>query len=269
MITSESLKSLLTAIVLERNDENTEAIGLGGSFARGTASQYSDVDIAHFVYSLPDRARKHYTYRDGRMVNFAMKSIPAEREALYRPERAIFLVPGFRDIQILLDKHGTLTAFIQEVQAFSWEPLQSSANAYASNAMMIETEFAYKILTALHQENKEALAYETMNLLMALTEIMAVQNGVLIQTNSTYFQQVHQSAGDDSAWTRYHRIAAGINQIVAPWPPLTLRGIATLHVFVEMVGLFRPILLQEHKVVIETAAQAIKDMLDNHYPLAL
>jgi predicted nucleotidyltransferase len=258
---TESLESLLAAIVIECSDENTESIGLGGSYARGTATPLSDVDIAQFVYVLPDRDRKRYAYRDGRLVSYSIKSLDLEREALKRPERAIWLVPGFRDMQILSDEHGTLAAFIQEIQSFAWEPLQAAADAYASNALMLETEFAYKILAALLNGNDEALAYETMNLLMALTGIVAVQRGVLIQSNSTYFQQVQHSVSLDSSWTRYHRIAAGVDQAGASQRPLAARGLAILHLFLETRDLLRPILLKQHREVVEATAQAIRETL--------
>ena len=269
MSSAWSLESLLTAIVHERDDENTEAIALGGSFARGTATEYSDIDIAHFVNVLPEHNRKQYTYRDGRMVNCSMKSLALEQVALHQPERAIFLVPGFRDMRILLDRQGTLARFVQEVQAFDWAPLLSAADAHASYAMMIEAESPYKILTALRQENHAALAYETMGLFLALTHIMAVQRGVLVLSNNSYMQQVEHSIGQLSSWARYHRLAAGVEEIASDWPPLITRGLATLHVFVESVKLLHAVLLPTHREVVETTADVVSDVLAMHYLLRL
>jgi|GEM_PF-4318644 len=48
MLKSESIEFILTPLIQELANDNTEGIGLGGSFARGTATEFSDVDIAHF-----------------------------------------------------------------------------------------------------------------------------------------------------------------------------------------------------------------------------
>lgn len=268
MSSAESIESLLAAIVTECNDENTEAIALGGSYARGTATRYSDVDIALFVSVLPDRYRKHYIFRDGYMVNYSMKSLAQERLALLQPERAIFLVPSYRDMRILLDNQGSLAEFMRKVYAFTWEPLQSAANAHASYRMMIEAEFPFKILSALQQENHAALAYETMNLLHALTEIMAVKRGVLVQTNSTYMQQVEQSLGLQSPWTRYHRLAAGLDEIVSPWSALTVRGLAILLLFIETAQLLDSVLLPDHREVVQTTERTLNEFMVSRYPLS-
>jgi hypothetical protein len=261
MSASWSFDVLLHTLVQERIDDNTEAIALGGSYARGTATVFSDIDIAQFVRVLPDHGRKAYSYRDSHMVNISLKSLHQERAALQQPDLAIWLVPSYRDLRILYDRNGALAAFIQDIRVFVWEPLQAAADALVSYGMMIESEFPYKILSALQQENIHALAYETMNLINALTRLIAIQRGIMIESNSTYFQQVQQTLGVYSTWTRYHQIALGLDELPSPYAPLMLRGIATLHLFVESAKLFQPILLPPHHDLVMTTANAVADAL--------
>src|SRR5260370_1138114 len=80
-----------------------------------------------------------------------------------------------------------------------------------------------------------AVAYATAELLSGLTEAVAVQRGVLVKSDSTYYRQVQESAGQGSAWTRYHRLAAGIASAPSEYAPATARGIAALLLYVETV----------------------------------
>jgi len=253
--------ALLEAIIAEVNDENTVALALGGSYARGTPTPYSDVDIARFVKVLPERYNKHFYWRDGRIINISTKSIARERENIKRPENAIFTVPAFREVRILVDKTGEFTSFQQELLALTWESMQPAADDYASDEMMLIAEDAHKILSALYENNAEGLAYATIMLFRELTHTLAVQGGVWVQTNSTYARQVEERVGVDSAWTRYHRLAGGID----PTPPgsdgLRARAIAGLHLYAESANLLRTILLPQHRDVVENTVRVIREAL--------
>ncbi len=85
----------LSTLVAELDDETVTAIILGGSYARGDATPYRDVDLARFVKEPPERTQqKRFTYRDGRLMSIVTRTIPQYRESFSVPERAIFVVPG-------------------------------------------------------------------------------------------------------------------------------------------------------------------------------
>jgi hypothetical protein len=50
---------------------------------------------------------KKFTSREGRLVSIGFKAIAGVRSELARPERAIFIVTGFR--RVLLDKDGAVS----------------------------------------------------------------------------------------------------------------------------------------------------------------
>src|SRR5207249_4201988 len=58
----------LNALVAELDDEDVVGIILGGSYVRGEATPYSDVDIARFVADASKLRPKRFLYRDGRLV---------------------------------------------------------------------------------------------------------------------------------------------------------------------------------------------------------
>ncbi len=138
---------LLHALVDELNSPTTITIVLGGSYARGDATPYSDVDIVHFVTVAPSNPHRTYRYIDGRLISIATRTLDWYRTALTQPPRAIFAVPALRHARILLDKDGTFHAFQQELQTFTWEPLQESANQYISHMIMNSAEDVHKLLS--------------------------------------------------------------------------------------------------------------------------
>jgi len=199
------------------------------------------------------------------MINVSKKSLANEHVALTHPERAIFLVPGFRDLRILLDPTGTVATFVQDIQKVVWEHLQPEADAYASYHMMLESEFPFKILNALQQENSEAQVYETMNLMNALTEIMAVQRGIFIQSNQTYFQQVQENMGYRSRWTYYHHLTTGIQPLAPTMPTISGQCLAVLYLFIETASELSSILRHDHSVVVNMTVNEIRRVLDDRY----
>ncbi len=57
----------LSTLIAELNNDGVTAIALVGSYVRGDATPYSDVDILRFVREIPERA-KQYTYVQGRLM---------------------------------------------------------------------------------------------------------------------------------------------------------------------------------------------------------
>lgn len=264
MTTPSSIEPLLAQIVDEIVGPNTEAIALGGSYARGTATHFSDLDLAHFVLNLPPTRQKYHVFRSGILVNVGQKSLALERTALTQPDRAIVIVPAYRELRVLYDPHGTLARFIADVQSFTWEPLQSAANAFTSTMLMLATEAPFKIASALEADNAAAVAYETAQIFLALTRFVAVQRGVMVQTNSTYLRQVQDAVGASSRWTQLHRIAGGIAKLTDQPLTLEVRGLAALLLFAMTAEMLQDSSLPEHLPVIMETAQFARDFVERH-----
>jgi hypothetical protein len=81
---------------------------------------------------------KKFSYRERRLVSIGFKAIAGVRSELARPERAIFIVSGYR--RVLLDKDGSVSKLMREIETFKWEPLQRAADNYTSFGMMIYAE---------------------------------------------------------------------------------------------------------------------------------
>ncbi len=257
-------EAFLGRLVAELDSDDVTAIILKGSYARGDATSYSDIDLTQIVKHPPEEAQqKRFLYREGRLISLSTRTLAQERARLAVPEQAIFVVQGIREARILLEKDGAFSALQQEARAFSWESLQAAANDYVSRVLMLHTEYVHKILRALLLHDEIALSETTLDLLFVLTEAVAVQHGVLVSSGNTYFRQVQETAGTDSAWTYYHRLVGGMDtSSVQPLSGET-RGVAALRLYQETVKLLRPILCASHRDVMEESVAVIEQALSD------
>jgi hypothetical protein len=254
----------LSKLVTEFDETTVTAMVLVGSYARGDATLYSDVDMIRFVYDMPEQAQqKLYTYRDGRLIGLVTRTLSQYREWFTLPQHALFVVPSIREARILLDREGAFSRLQQEAHSFAWEPLQAAANAYASTIMMEYTEYVHKILRALLLGDELALSEMILDLLAAVADAVTVQRGILATSGNTYFRQVQESIGLESAWTRYHRFISGIGNMSRGMVSIEASGVAALRLYKETAQLLRSALVSPNREVIEQTVLVIDHALSS------
>lgn len=177
------------------------------ALSRETPPPYSDLDLAHIVDDSYTGPEKKFYYRGNLLVSVNSRTLEWWRRAITLPERAIFVVPAMRSARILLDPDGMFARYQSELADFSWAPLQPAADLFAAAATAAQAETVHKILGALWRG--EGLYEPTVMLALDMTQVMAVQSGVMIDGSASYLRQVRAAVGDDSAWSRYHRITTG------------------------------------------------------------
>lgn len=265
-MSSSSLKGVVSdeflhSCVAEMDEGCVTAIILGGSQARGDATRYSDVDFMRLVKTPEDVKPKRYMYREGRLVSIGTRTIAKYRASMQDPESAIFVVPSMREARILLDKDGEFARFQQEARSFTWEPLQELANEQAGTLLMLFSEYAHKILGSMLVRDEIALASAVNELLYQMTLAMAIQRGVLIESGNSYFRQVEHSVSFGSAWTRYHLVVAGLEQVVSQRSNIEERAIAALRLYQETLVIMRDALQPMHREVAEQTSRIIEEAL--------
>ena len=87
----------------------------------------------------------------------------------------------------------------------------------------------------------------------------ALCHKTLITSESTYYHQVQEAAGLDSAWTRSHRIATGLEAGPTSIAPLRARGIAVLHVYRETFVFARPVMQTDHRAIAEQVLRVVQE----------
>jgi predicted nucleotidyltransferase len=246
----------LNTLTADLDGPGIQGIALGGSYARGDATHYSDVDIALFMREDVDVPPRRFFARRDKVVSVSAKVPSAIRKEIERPERAIWVVRGLAACRILIDKTRAVSELLSELRAFQWEPLQPAADRYAARYMALYAEAALKILGALQRNDNSAIANATHTLVSLMTEIVAVQRGVMIESDHTYYRQVQESAGLDSVWTSYHNIAIGVTPLDVPSSnALAMRALSSLHLYRETLSLVKLTMTREQ---IEVAQQVVR-----------
>ena len=248
-----SLKSL----VERYRTPNVQAIAITGSHARddGSASEYSDIDLLIFTHQ-PEEPGYTLEIINGTLISLSRSTITDKREELAHPRTAIWAVPGLRQARSLHDPDGAFGELQQIALDFQWEPMQAQVDAYASELLMGYAEEAHKILTGLARHDEATIMYPAWGMVVGMGQALAIQRGLIIPTENTFFDAVQTSAGRDSLWTRYYRLAAGFDILPQPSPAI-VRGVASLFLFAETVALLRPILRPTDIPVIDRALELI------------
>jgi len=229
-----------------------------GSYARGQESKYSDVDFDIFVSKLPEGPYDRYTlgYWDHKLTSLKYTLLDEERSALTNPRRAVWAVPGLREMKILLDKNGSLSALQQAARDFDWSPLQPAADEFASEAVMGCAEEVHKILNGLARGHESTVLYATWGLVKNMLEAVAVQRGLMIVSENRYFDLIQDAVGRDSKWTRAFRTAWGLDLAASQYQS---RGAAALVLYRLTALMFDKLIPEKHRDVVNATLRLIKE----------
>ncbi|HEY7417878.1 MAG TPA: nucleotidyltransferase domain-containing protein [Ktedonobacteraceae bacterium] len=260
---SSSLLSdtFLEALVAEIDAEHIRGIILGGSQARGDATPYSDVDLACFVLDSFQPLRKRYLYREDRLISVGLKTLKRVQQQLTDPYQALWIVPSFRQVRILLDKDGSMRQLQQMVEQFTWEPLRKEAIGYAGHILTCDAEFVHKLLGNIWKGNLSGVAYATARLFDGATMVLALFHAVFITTDSLYYQEVEAAAGMDSTWTHYHRLLVGIQANAEENASIEARGKLALRLYRETARTLLSELNEERRAVVEQVLHLIEQVV--------
>jgi nucleotidyltransferase-like protein len=250
--------ALLKELVAEIDTDQIRGIVLGGSHARGDATPYSDVDLACFVPDAFRPLRKRFLYREGHLISIGLKTLEGIKQSLAEPYQALWIVPGFRQAQVLLDKDGSMSQLKQMVENFTWDPLRTEAIGFAGHILTSDAEFVHKLVGNLWRGNLAGVAYTTTRLLDDATMAMALFYGVFITTDSLYYQEVESAVGLDSGWTHYHYLLTGAKTSAEYTSIVEARGKLALHLYRETASLLLSTLNEQLRTVVERVLNLIE-----------
>ena len=231
-------------------------ISMAGSYTRGMQDEYSDIDLELYVDALPE---DHYSLQlfDEKLVSVKYLRIADELSSLKIPERAVWAVSGLRNMHILMDESGELAKLKQAAVDFNWAPLQPLADAYASEQLSGCAEEAHKLMGGLKTANESKVLYASWGMFKNLSFAALVQAGLMIQSENRAFAIIedHYRASHPT-WTRAFRLAFGMD-VEAGVPAYKTRGYASLNLYEETATLFKDIIDDKHREVIENTLQLI------------
>ena len=189
------------------------AIVLMGSFARGDAGQFSDVDLVRFLRDdtgADPEGKTHIV--DGRLVVVSEVTPSSVRNWFTEPEAACECIRGARTGQPLWDPEGYFREIQDRARRFVWDgTLQEKANRWASEKLVGWAEEAHKGLGGLRDGHTGRLLNARFGLSWGLTHVMRVQRGVLLSGDNDSYPEVATEMGADSRWVKLSEGAFGLD----------------------------------------------------------
>jgi hypothetical protein len=250
--------SFLNSLIARLDPPCDIGIVVTGSHARGEDQEHSDVDLDIFVSELPPET---YTLRlfNGKLISLKYLLLKDEYESLTKPERAVWAVPGLRQMQILQDEKGEILKLKQAAFDFNWIDLQTAANEYAAEKMMGCAEEAHKIISGLEKNHESKVLYASWGMFKELSFSVLVQAGLMIDSENRAFDIIQNHLGHDHPWTRVFRLSFGMDCGDPNLPAYQIRGKAALELYLQTAILFEEIIPDHHREVIDHTLQLIKE----------
>lgn len=247
------------SLIARLNQPGVVGLALAGSYSRCTQDQHSDVDVDIFLESLPEET---YTLRimGGKLISLKYILLRDEYDSLTKPEKAIWAVSGLQEMQILLDETGQLAGLRQAAFDFHWEDLQNAANNYAVEELMGCAEEVHKIIGGLSTNEESKVLYAVWGLFKGLANAMVVQRGMIMESENRYFDIIQENIGRTHEWTRAFRLALGADVGDVNIPIYRTRGEAALELYTHTAHLFKNIISEKHREVIENTLQLVNSL---------
>jgi Nucleotidyltransferase domain len=247
-------QDFLETIIKRFKTSSVKAIALRGSYARGNADDYSDVDIVRFTEDEAEvKSDGSYLLVD-KLVTLST-ALPNEVEGWFtEPGSATRAIAGLRRAKAVNDPEN----FFAEVQAravtFIWTPeLQAKANEDVSKQMVGLVEEVQKALGGLQHNHVGRLLQARFGLSWLLADIMQLRRGILIESDNTVVAQITKEVGLESARSHWCYRAFGMEQ-----PGLREEVSAGLRLYIETYQLVRDVLRTEDKPLVTYAIKLIE-----------
>jgi predicted nucleotidyltransferase len=245
------MQLLKTIANLFAQDSNTLSVVLIGSGARDELDAFSDLDILVVVRG--ERPPAQMYYLEDRLVNVYFVDTENRESMLRDPWKAISNIAATREAQILFDPDGWYANLQERAKAFVWKTVQKDADLAISWVLAENAEIVQKILGGLSNNNLEKALHATVTLLNGLTDVGALSNGVLSNSENRFWSAI-RDAEADATWKELFWTALGFNT-----ESVTTRSKAALGLYSRSFVLHQAKLLPEHLKVVQHVCSLIAD----------
>ena len=198
--------------LLHRFDSpDTHAIVLMGSYARGDAGLFSDIDLVRFVAATAQPPDTGSHLIDDHLL-VVSNVVPGEVERWFaEPDVAVEVIAGIRSAQPLVDRNGYFATIQAQAHAFVWDAtMQDRANRWASAQMVGWIEEVGKGLEGLRRDDVGRMLNARHGCSWGLARVLLVQRGVLVAGDNAFFDALTQAVGLHSEWARLRDLAFGV-----------------------------------------------------------
>jgi len=167
-------------------------IAVVGSYARGDATAYSDVDVITLLAPQsqpsdePEIDLYHGIYR---VVQYRTEA--QMRKSLTDPARAVYDVIGLQQMLILYDPIDILRNVQREAEHFVWnEEMVKKADSLLNREMLGWQEECYKAMSGLLHKQEGHMLLGLYGLTYGLVRLMLIAKGVLLASENAFFEEL-------------------------------------------------------------------------------
>ncbi|WP_069650135.1 nucleotidyltransferase domain-containing protein [Caloranaerobacter ferrireducens] len=192
--------------------EELEAIALMGSYARGEACKYSDIDIVCFLKEGNEGRLPDIEIVDSKYLVISYVTREETDKWFCDPEKATECISGLRQSKVIWDPNGYLSSLKKRAEEFKWDSsLQEKANNYASRELVSWVEEVHKALQGLLFNDIGRMLNGLYGLTYGLFKVVRVQKGILLTSDNSFFKQVIDYFGEESEFAILGKEAFGID----------------------------------------------------------
>jgi hypothetical protein len=239
------------------------ALALLGSYARGDAGPYSDVDLLRLLAADAPEPQDDGTHLiGGQLVNVSSAALADTTAWFERPEQAVAQVAGLRRARALLDRGGAFAGLQARARAFVWDAaMQGRADRWASRQLVGWAEEAHKGLEGLRRGDVGRLLNARHGGSWGMSSVMQVQRGVLVSGDNAFYDEVGAAMADQPEWLRLRRVAFGLEDEAGVAPPIAAQVRAGLRLYRLTAALLDAALHPEDRPAIAHTVARIEEAL--------
>jgi predicted nucleotidyltransferase len=233
------------------------AVALMGSYARGEAGPYSDLDLVRLVDGTAQGSVAEEHRLEGGLLIVVSTVTPAHVEEWFSaPAVAVNVILAVRQARALQDREGYFAAIQARASAFTWDGrMQERANRWASQQMVGWIEEVHKGIEGLRRNDIGRLLNARFGLSWGLCRVVTVQRGILLTGDNAFYDAIAASMGSQREWIRLCRTAFGIEAEDGQAPTLREQVAAGLRLYMLTADVLGPALCaQDLSLITQTCA---------------
>jgi hypothetical protein len=236
------------------------SIVLMGSYARGEAGTYSDIDIVRFIDGMQQTDSSSFLV-DGHLV-VVSNVTPEEVERWFNdPEMATSTIVGVRRAIPLLDRKSYFAGIQERAAAFQWDQImQERADQWASTMMVGLIEEVHKGLAGLQKNDIGRLLNARYGLSWSLSRVIRVQQGIFISGDNGFYDAVIQAMEPHPEWGRLLRTTFGIESDEGKAPTLYEQVRAGLQLYILTAEILGSALKAEDRPLVTHTVELIHNI---------
>jgi predicted nucleotidyltransferase len=185
-------------------EEGAQAVALVGSYATGTATADSDLDLAIVGNGPSYRLEVH----EGILVSFGRATAEEQRERLYDPEWLGTHVPGWRSAVLLRDPYEIAAELQQLANDWEWEQVAPECDRWVAGWIVGLAEEVQKLVSSALAGNDLGAAAQRSVIALRLPRVLAIHRRILYASENPLWELVAVELGLE--WRQAQLSALGL-----------------------------------------------------------